>query len=43
MEFQNIVNWNGEEKARFLFERNTIDIEGQKEIYDFSKVEDLED
>ncbi len=38
MDIKNVLTWNGEEKTKFLFERDIIDIEGQKVAYDFSVI-----
>ncbi len=37
-EIQNIVNWVKEEQPQFLFEKKVIDIEGQRDFYDFSVI-----
>ena len=38
MDIKNVLTWNGEKKTKFLFERDIIDIEGQKDAYDFSVI-----
>ena len=38
MKSTNVVVWTEEDKPKFLFDKETIGIEGQKDYYDFSVV-----
>ena len=38
MENQNVIFWTGEKDPKFSFEKETIEIEGQKDSFDFSVV-----